>query len=193
MTVVLDPHGSGLTADDIYPDGLPPGMLFEEMQSLDSMVVLEAAWNESGVGLYDAMWVATRDIHFHPEPVCHHQTPPPPAVNEVRAEMEARLRRDGERLRDSMVAGTLLYESLTGWDKRAIKTIINQCMFTACDATVKLCLDHDHDTGIVRGVVCNKHNTFLRWFDAPESARLDAMEYMSAHMDRTKPVDYVLS
>jgi hypothetical protein len=59
------------------------------------------------------------------------------------------------------------------------------CAFEHCEAVVDLYspVDHSHDTGKVRGVLCDRHNKGLGFFEKNAECLLDAHAYLK----RTTP------
>jgi hypothetical protein len=48
----------------------------------------------------------------------------------------------------------------------------------ACGSTVSICVDHDHDTGIVRGMLCRKCNAALGLLGDKIDGVLNLLEYL---------------
>ncbi len=48
-----------------------------------------------------------------------------------------------------------------------------------CGSTVRLCVDHDHSTGVIRGVLCTKCNAGLGMFLDDPKLMLSAADYIS--------------
>jgi hypothetical protein len=58
-----------------------------------------------------------------------------------------------------------------------IKTFSLDCCYV-CLTTEDLCIDHDHESGLVRGFLCRKHNTALGMFgDSLEGLEI-AIQYL---------------
>lgn len=49
------------------------------------------------------------------------------------------------------------------------------------ESAAVVCVDHDHFTGAVRGLLCSKHNTAIGMFDESIPAMAAAVKYLSDH------------
>lgn len=77
--------------------------------------------------------------------------------------------------------------SLSEQDVIALESI-KEC--EACGSTVKLCVDHDHETGAVRGILCGACNMALGLLrDDPEVLRA-LTKYVDDRMFRFKGERY---
>lgn len=73
-----------------------------------------------------------------------------------------------------------------GLSDEDIANLPKECQI--CGVTDNLHIDHDHDTGLVRGVLCRKHNIGLGFFDNDINALINAIEYLKMHHESTKGV-----
>lgn len=51
-----------------------------------------------------------------------------------------------------------------------------------CGSLEKVCVDHDHSTGAVRGALCHKHNCALGLFDDDAEMLARAIKYLKARV-----------
>jgi len=57
----------------------------------------------------------------------------------------------------------------------------NKCKICLVDfSTTRCCIDHDHDTGVVRGLLCQKCNTSIGMFRDSEFNILRALAYLKS-------------
>lgn len=57
---------------------------------------------------------------------------------------------------------------------------VEACMI--CGSTQRLCIDHCHNTSVVRGILCSKCNTGLGMFNDNIDALYSAIEYLRPHI-----------
>lgn len=55
------------------------------------------------------------------------------------------------------------------------------CGISQLELTKRLCVDHDHETGKVRGLICNMCNGGLGYFKDSLTSLEKAVEYLKAH------------
>jgi hypothetical protein len=58
-----------------------------------------------------------------------------------------------------------------------------KCKICECDITKEYHIDHCHDVGKVRGLLCNKHNRGLGYFNHDPLLLMAAAEYLLEHQD----------
>ncbi len=65
----------------------------------------------------------------------------------------------------------------------------NKCKI--CDLDMKkICIDHDHSTGRVRGLICNKCNSALGFFNDDINILYKAYKYLRDHESNNENLDY---
>ena len=69
-----------------------------------------------------------------------------------------------------------------GWDE-AQEILSTGCLI--CGSMKKLCIDHDHLTGIVRGCLCNGCNAGLGYFRDNPVFLVNAIQYLRNHDDKS--------
>lgn len=57
---------------------------------------------------------------------------------------------------------------------------VEACMI--CGSTQRLCIDHCHNSSVVRGILCSKCNTGLGMFNDNIDALYSAIEYLRPHI-----------
>jgi len=63
----------------------------------------------------------------------------------------------------------------------------NKCKSCGCDFDIKrVCIDHDHETGIVRGLLCNQCNSGLGMFKDNIYSLLKAIDYLIEFRDNKR-------
>lgn len=65
---------------------------------------------------------------------------------------------------------------------------VQQCENPGCTETVRLHIDHDHETGIVRGVLCNGCNTALGMLKEDGARIAGLSEYLSTNRSTLRSV-----
>lgn len=74
----------------------------------------------------------------------------------------------------------IAYKSLKSEEKKAIKEARGKCEL--CEITDGLVIDHDHETGIVRGVLCGGCNLRIGWIERLEYEWvLRADQFLGSH------------
>ena len=53
------------------------------------------------------------------------------------------------------------------------------CAIKSCDSSTQLRIDHDHITGVVRGILCHVHNVGLGYFGDSIEGLEEAVAYLS--------------
>ena len=53
----------------------------------------------------------------------------------------------------------------------------------------KMCIDHDHVTGKVRGRLCNECNLMIGWSGDSPQKLIDAAKYLSSHLESSDVVN----
>ena len=78
------------------------------------------------------------------------------------------------------------YDSLSPSEKRRLKKKLfeeqgGNCPICNKRLTYNTCLDHDHKSGEVRGLLCYSCNTFLKGIEDRLSKEFLALEYLRTH------------
>jgi hypothetical protein len=66
------------------------------------------------------------------------------------------------------------------------RIVSQQGACAVCGEKARLVIDHDHVTGMMRGLLCYKHNTALGLFDDSPQMLQNAIEYLKLH----QPIEY---
>lgn len=71
----------------------------------------------------------------------------------------------------------------TGRPYEVVKEEVTKLLATStaceiCETTNDLCIDHDHKTGFIRGILCRKHNTLLGFAGEDHDVLRNAIRYL---------------
>lgn len=81
-----------------------------------------------------------------------------------------------------------LYKSTVEMIEQLLVKQQYKCAFSGCSILHskerRLCTDHDHATGELRGMLCRSHNLLLGYAKDDPEVLLDAMDYLKGEMNK---------
>ena len=79
------------------------------------------------------------------------------------------------------------YDDLSQVDKRRLTDAFGACVI--CGKTHRLCVDHDHDNGMIRGVLCHNCNMVLGFANENTERLHHCITYLMEAEDRRNQIE----